>query len=470
MFSDVDKTLDIVYGRAVNSRGVLQDLKLDLFEPAGDTEDFRPVYVWAHGGAFVSGDKAANAAMREDLARRGWVTISIQYRLHHDMGAGFMGILTADDPKAATEKRMATVRDAQRDIQAAIRWVRANAARYRLDSSRIAAGGFSAGAEVALTVAFNDDDAADVAFTSDRPFETGNAAYPSSVSAAVSHAGVYAPGTHGVINAGEPPVAMLHGTSDPTVPFPSVIPSCAVTQALLNICELTPFPGSGHSVLGTDVARDFLYRYVVAADRTPTTLTLDPVPSSGQITDHVPVRATLSSEGLPLGDRKVVFALGSEQVAVVTGPDGVAEATLTPVAPAGTSELSVTFSGEETSPVGALGSGSGYAGSRDARSFDVRREATALTYEGDRRIRGETVDAVARLLEDDGPPIAGVPVTFAINGVQATATTNDEGLATATLSVPDHGKSRELLVNYPGDDTYEPAQISTTVTWGGSPQ
>jgi acetyl esterase/lipase len=379
IFANVTKTSDIVYGQAVNSSGALQDLTLDLYEPSGDTEEFRPVYIWAHGGFHKRGDKR-NDGPYADYASRGWVTLSINYRLCPACPDGAAGILSSSDPVTASELFIAAARDDQHDMQAAVRWVRANAARLRIDAGRISVGGYSAGAETALTTAFNSYD----------PGNSGNPGYPSDVAAAVSHAGVYqfgspvdCPGTnlctlYGTIGptpnsltTEEPPVAMIHGTNDMTLPFPVILPACALTTALLNVCEITPVVGAGHVIADTDVALAFIDKYVVDSPRMATTLTLGPGARSGPIGNSVPVSATLTAGGVPLARRRVVFSIGSAEAAAVTGDDGVAATTIFPVAPAGVTELSATYSGEMTSAATLLGPGSGYAGSRDEAAFEV---------------------------------------------------------------------------------------------------
>src|SRR5438105_2690419 len=102
IFADVTKTSDVVYGQAVNSGGDLQDLTLDLHEPSGDTESFRAVYIWAHGGFHKRGDKT-NDGPYADYATRGWVTLSINYRLCPACPEGAAGILSSSDPVTASE-------------------------------------------------------------------------------------------------------------------------------------------------------------------------------------------------------------------------------------------------------------------------------------------------------------------------------------------------------------------------------
>ncbi len=206
VFTDVTKTADIVYGQAVGSSGP-QDLKLDLYEPTGDTDFFRPVYVWAHGGFHKYGDKSS-AGPSEDYVKRGWVAVSIDYRLCPACPTGGAGIVSSSNPVAASETWLAAVHDDQHDMQAAVRWVRANAARFRLDAGRIAAAGYSAGAETALTVAFNSYD----------PGDSGNPGYPSDVAAAVAHAGVYAPGSP--VSCPGTNLCTLYGNIGPTLAFP----------------------------------------------------------------------------------------------------------------------------------------------------------------------------------------------------------------------------------------------------------
>lgn len=97
-------------------------LRLDLYTPAG-TPPF-PTIVWVHGGGWQSGDKSlapGHAARRQ--RERGYAVASIEYRLSGE-----------------------AVFPAQiHDCKAAVRWLRANAGSYGLDTGRFAAWGSSAG-------------------------------------------------------------------------------------------------------------------------------------------------------------------------------------------------------------------------------------------------------------------------------------------------------------------------------------
>ena len=59
VFSAVTTTPDITYGTAPDDNGNQVALKLDLYQPTGDTAAKRPAVVWVHGGGFTSGDKSS---------------------------------------------------------------------------------------------------------------------------------------------------------------------------------------------------------------------------------------------------------------------------------------------------------------------------------------------------------------------------------------------------------------------------
>src|SRR5258705_12438705 len=58
-------------------------LKMNVYQPAGDTFSLRPTLVFIHGGGFSGGTEKDYYAdsICSSLARRGYVTISIGYRL-----------------------------------------------------------------------------------------------------------------------------------------------------------------------------------------------------------------------------------------------------------------------------------------------------------------------------------------------------------------------------------------------------
>jgi acetyl esterase/lipase len=97
-------------------------LLLDLRVP--DTAGPHPVIIYLHSGAWITGDRTGGPALRQ--ATRGYAVASIDYRL------------------APQHIWPAQVEDAK----AAVRWLRANAARFQLDVNRIGIFGASAGGHI----------------------------------------------------------------------------------------------------------------------------------------------------------------------------------------------------------------------------------------------------------------------------------------------------------------------------------
>jgi dienelactone hydrolase len=216
VFSAVNATTDITYGQAPDLQGNPVDLKLDLYQPAGDTVAKRPAYIWVHGGGFSHGDKSSGAGVASFFARLGYVAVSINYRLLAPLGcAGHL------DPSA--ECRAAAI-EAQHDAQAAVRWLRRNAAAYRIDPDRIAMAGGSAGAITSLLVGWRPED----------PGSSGNPGFSSAIRAAVSVSGGVPQDEEGVITAGDAPALFIHGMEDRAV-FYSWAVSNAVKMLHLGI-------------------------------------------------------------------------------------------------------------------------------------------------------------------------------------------------------------------------------------------
>ncbi|MGH9012676.1 MAG: alpha/beta hydrolase [Acidimicrobiia bacterium] len=212
VFTQVTATTDVRYATAPDLvTGAPVDLKLDVFQPAGDTATARPAVIWVHGGGFRAGSKAATTGTATAYAQRGFVTLSINYRLDpgnrcQDVQDG--RITDPDELATETARCLAAVRAAQYDAQAVVRWIRANAATYRVAPDKIAIGGFSAGAVTALHVAYRSDDAGDVGDLD---------GVDSRVQAALSASGCNY--DRASIGAGDAPVHLLHAQFDQAVPF-----------------------------------------------------------------------------------------------------------------------------------------------------------------------------------------------------------------------------------------------------------
>ena len=120
-------------------------LALDVWRPAGAVRQpgspTRGAVVLVHGGGWVSGAKGGVARWNQWLAEQGLVVFDVDYRL-------------APPP---------CWQDAVNDVTEAVAWVRAHAARFAVDPSRIGLIGWSAGGHLALLTAYRAEGAHRVA-------------------------------------------------------------------------------------------------------------------------------------------------------------------------------------------------------------------------------------------------------------------------------------------------------------------
>jgi len=223
VFAATSVTSDLPYGSNLSFEGEPVTLRLDAVEPAGDAVTSRPAIVWVHGGAFAAGDKTSPELLDQmnQFARKGYFNVSIDYRL------------TPNGCTVVTQECLTAIEFAMHDAQAAVRWLRANAATYGVDPDRIAIGGTSAGAITALNVGYNPDD----------PGDSGNPGFSSAVAAAVSLSGAR---LRGLPDPGEAPALLFHGTADPLVPYPWAVSTVTQAQAVGLTALLTTWVGAGH--------------------------------------------------------------------------------------------------------------------------------------------------------------------------------------------------------------------------------
>ncbi len=118
---------DILFEEGLEYSAVGGRQLLDVARPKSGVGPF-PAVVCIHGGGFRAGSRENYRAIAYYLAQRGYVAATISYRL------------------SPTNQFPAAVEDAK----AAVRFLRANAARFQIDPDRIGATGGSAGAHLAL--------------------------------------------------------------------------------------------------------------------------------------------------------------------------------------------------------------------------------------------------------------------------------------------------------------------------------
>ena len=228
VFGSVTKTSDLEYGSALDLANNAVALKLDLYEPTGDAGNKRPAVIWVHGGGYFAGDKTVgpSVALAIKFAKLGYVAVSINYRLLAPGRCDAAGGILPACFSAAVE--------AVHDGQAAVRWLRANAATYRIDPDRIGIGGESAGAITATGVGLS----------ADHPGASGNPGYPSDVGAWVSISGGVPGGIF--VDSSDAPGLLFSGTADRTVPYHWSAETAAALEGAGVPVVFKTLDGAGH--------------------------------------------------------------------------------------------------------------------------------------------------------------------------------------------------------------------------------
>jgi para-nitrobenzyl esterase len=114
-------------------------LSLNVWTAARDASERLPVLVWIHGGAYVVGTGREAAIDGTELAAKGLVVVTFNYRL------GVFGFLAHPDLTGEVPQR-ASGNYGMLDQIAALRWVQRNIGAFGGDPTRVAIGGNSAGA------------------------------------------------------------------------------------------------------------------------------------------------------------------------------------------------------------------------------------------------------------------------------------------------------------------------------------
>jgi acetyl esterase/lipase len=118
---------DIPYAEPKNERRTL-----DVYAPRGGKN--HPVAIWIHGGGWHSGDKKDVARKPQAFVDRGFLFVSINYRLWPDV----------------------TIQQIAEDVAKAIRWTHDHATEYGGDPGKLFVMGHSAGAQLAALVCTDD--------------------------------------------------------------------------------------------------------------------------------------------------------------------------------------------------------------------------------------------------------------------------------------------------------------------------
>jgi para-nitrobenzyl esterase len=112
-------------------------LYLNVWTGAKSAQEKRPVFVWIYGGGFSSGSAACAIYDGEEMAKKGVVFVSLNYRVGP---FGFMA-----HPELSKEQKGASGNYGLMDQIAALRWIQQNISAFGGDPNKVTIAGQSAG-------------------------------------------------------------------------------------------------------------------------------------------------------------------------------------------------------------------------------------------------------------------------------------------------------------------------------------
>jgi acetyl esterase/lipase len=124
---------NVVYTTLPDTPFGKRKLHLDIFRP--EQPGKYPALLLVHGGGWRSGDRSMENPMAQFIAARGYVTATVEYRL---------------SPEALYPAAIG-------DIRAAVRFLRSQAGKYKIDAEKMAISGTSAGGQLAALIGMTPD-------------------------------------------------------------------------------------------------------------------------------------------------------------------------------------------------------------------------------------------------------------------------------------------------------------------------
>jgi hypothetical protein len=226
----------VVYGTGGTLDGGQVELLLILAIPDTGTDGPRPLLVHIHGGSFERGNRRLSEAL--DAAERGWVAASIDYRLAGDdplPGLRVKRFYDAAGGELSSARDRSVVASVE-DTLVALDYLLSRAEELNIDTDRIVLKGESAGAFIALNVAYCAD-----------KFEISGP----TIAAVIDFSGGIAEtfcGGGTAIDPGEAALFLVHGTAEVTYNT-RALPIVEGATAAGITYEFYPLEGVGHEWL-----------------------------------------------------------------------------------------------------------------------------------------------------------------------------------------------------------------------------
>jgi acetyl esterase/lipase len=213
----------------------------------------RPAIIFFHGGGWVEGDALRFYDQARHLADQGMVAISADYRI---------GQADGTDPRTALS-----------DAISAMRYVRAHAAAFDIDPARIAAGGGSAGGQLAAALVTSNgfEDPADDPSVSYRPAAlvlfnpvVDNGPDGFGYGRVSGYWQAFSP-IHNV-RPGHAPTIIMLGTRDTLIPVATGQTYCDKVREAGSACRLELYEGQPHAFFSRTRSKLYYGKTLAAMD------------------------------------------------------------------------------------------------------------------------------------------------------------------------------------------------------------
>jgi len=242
--ASTDSRLTTIEYKRVGDQALLLDVSVPEATANADKSGLRPVVIVVHGGGWGSGDRKTDIQpVLQTLTAGGYIYVSIDYRL---------------SPK----HRWPSCRE---DVDDAVAWTKAHVHEHGGDPNRIAILGYSAGGQLAFWAAMRDQPPhqlkalVGLAPTTDFLEDLGRRGGPSKALRDLMDCQdnepfertllrLYEASPINYIHAGMPPILLIHGTEDRSVPLQQ---SVHIQQKIADnrwklLCEIYRIEGAPH--------------------------------------------------------------------------------------------------------------------------------------------------------------------------------------------------------------------------------